>query len=63
MTQTDQPRTVAVAWVGRYRKILLIAGPVLVALAVLAFYLAGGRYVSTDDAYIQSARVDISANG
>ena len=62
MTQPDQPSTVAVAWIGRYRRGLLIAGPVLVALVILAFYLAGGRYVSTDDAYVQSARVDISAN-
>jgi membrane fusion protein, multidrug efflux system len=62
MTQPDQSRTVAVAWIGRYRRALLIAGPVLVALVILAFYLAGGRYISTDDAYIQSARVDISAN-
>ena len=62
MTQPDQSRTVAVAWIGRYRRTLLIAGPVLVALVILAFYLAGGRYISTDDAYIQSARVDISAN-
>jgi len=62
MTQTDQPSTVAVAWIGRYRKTLLIGGPLLVALVILGFYLAAGRYVSTDDAYIQSARVDISAN-
>jgi membrane fusion protein (multidrug efflux system) len=57
-----QPQTVAVAWIGRYRKPLLIAGPALAAALILYFYLAGGRYVSTDDAYIQSARVDISAN-
>ena len=62
MTQTDQPRTVAAPWIGRHRKTLLIAGPLLVALVILSVYLAGGRYVSTDDAYIQSARVDISAN-
>jgi membrane fusion protein (multidrug efflux system) len=62
MTQTDQPRPVAVAWIGRYRRTLLVAGPVLVALVILGFYLAGGRYISTDDAYVQSARVDISAN-
>src|SRR5580700_3770681 len=60
MTQPDQLRTVT--WIGRYRRPLLIGGPLLVALVILGFYLAGGRYVSTDDAYIQSARVDISAN-
>jgi membrane fusion protein (multidrug efflux system) len=60
--QEDQPQTVAVAWIGRHRKVLLIAGPALAAVLILIFYLAGGRYVSTDDAYIQSKRVDISAN-
>jgi membrane fusion protein (multidrug efflux system) len=58
----DQPQAVAVAWIGRHRRALLIAGPALAAAIILAFYLSGGRYVSTDDAYIQSARVDISAN-
>jgi membrane fusion protein (multidrug efflux system) len=48
-------------WIGRNRRILLIGGPVLVLLAVTFFYLTGGRYVSTDDAYVQAARVDISA--
>ena len=47
-------------WIGRNRRALLIGGPVLVLLLVAFFYLTGGRYVSTDDAYIQSARVDIS---
>src|SRR5437868_1421611 len=47
-------------WIGRNRRALLIGGPVLVLLAAAFFYLTGGRYVSTDDAYIQSARVDIS---
>jgi membrane fusion protein (multidrug efflux system) len=62
MSHPDQPQKVAVAWIGRHRRMLLIAGPALAAIIVLIFYLAGGRYVSTDDAYIQSARVDISAN-
>jgi membrane fusion protein (multidrug efflux system) len=62
MTQQDQTPPVAVTWIGRHRTTLLIAGPLLVAVAILAVYLAGGRYVSTDDAYVQSARVDISAN-
>lgn len=44
------------------RRVLLIVGPVVVAVAALAFYLMGGRYVSTDDAYIQAARVQVSAN-
>jgi membrane fusion protein (multidrug efflux system) len=62
MTQPDRGQTVAVAWAARHRKALLIGGPVLAAVIFAIFFLAGGRYVSTDDAYIQSARVDISAN-
>ncbi|WIM09756.1 HlyD family secretion protein [Enhydrobacter sp.] len=46
----------------RVRTILLAAGPVVVVLGAIAFYLLGGRYVSTDDAYIQAARVEVSAN-
>jgi membrane fusion protein (multidrug efflux system) len=47
-------------WIGRNRRVLLIGGPVLLLLAALVFYMLTGRYVSTDDAYVQSARVDIS---
>ena len=47
-------------WIGRNRRVLLVGGPVLLLAAVAFFYLTGGRYVSTDDAYIQAARADIS---
>jgi membrane fusion protein (multidrug efflux system) len=47
-------------WIGRNRRVLLIGGPILLVLAGLVFYMLTGRYVSTDDAYVQSARVDIS---
>lgn len=47
-------------WFGRNRPLLLIGGPVAVVVVALIFYLMTGRYVSTDDSYIQSARVDIS---
>jgi membrane fusion protein (multidrug efflux system) len=50
------------SWLKRQRRTLLIAGPVVVLLAVGFFYITGGRYVSTDDAYVQAARTDISAN-
>jgi membrane fusion protein (multidrug efflux system) len=46
----------------RLRMPLLIGVPVVVIIAGVFFYLSGGRYQSTDDAYIQSARVDVSAN-
>ena len=56
-SNTDpQPKS----WIGRNRRVLLIGGPVLVIVVGLFFYLTGGRYVSTDDAYVQAARVDIS---
>ncbi|HEX3865003.1 MAG TPA: HlyD family secretion protein [Stellaceae bacterium] len=38
----------------------MIAGPLVVALAASWWYLTSGRYVSTDDAYVQAARVQIS---
>jgi membrane fusion protein, multidrug efflux system len=41
---------------------LMIAGPVVVLLAAAYWYLTGGRYVSTDDAYVQTARVAISTD-
>ena len=46
----------------RLRYPLLIGVPILVIIAAFFVYLSGGRYQSTDDAYIQSARVDVSAN-
>ncbi|HEX4118594.1 MAG TPA: HlyD family secretion protein [Rhizomicrobium sp.] len=47
-------------WFGRNRRLLLIGGPVAVVVVAAIFYLMTGRYVSTDDAYIQAARADIS---
>ncbi len=41
---------------------LLIGGPVIVLAVVAYFVLTGGRYQSTDDAYVMSARTPISAN-
>ena len=49
-------------WIGRHRKILLIGGPALLGVIALIFYLTGGRYVSTDDAYVQAARVEVSTD-
>jgi membrane fusion protein (multidrug efflux system) len=46
----------------RLRLPLMVLGPVVLAIAVAWFYLSGGRYESTDDAYVQTARVDISSN-
>ena len=44
------------------RRALMILGPALVLAGALYLWLAGGRYESTDDAYVETARVAISAN-
>src|SRR5438046_2276915 len=45
----------------RYRRILLLAViPLVVAAAGLVFYLQGGRYVTTDDAYVGAQKVLIT---
>ena len=46
----------------RLRLPLMVAGPAVVILGGLWWYVTSGRYVSTDDAYIQSARTVISAD-
>jgi membrane fusion protein (multidrug efflux system) len=40
----------------------MLAGPILVLLAGGYWYLTTGRYVSTDNAYVQAARVAISTD-
>jgi membrane fusion protein, multidrug efflux system len=47
-------------WRQRLRMPLMLGGPLLVVLATLYWYLTGGRYEATDDAYVQAARVQIS---
>jgi membrane fusion protein (multidrug efflux system) len=44
------------------RRILLVAGPLAFLAAAAVVYLTGGRYESTDDAYVQAARTEISSN-
>lgn len=46
----------------RLRLPLMIGGVVVVAVGSLYFWLTGGRYMSTDDAYVQAARASISSN-
>ena len=41
---------------------LMIGGVVLVAVAAAYFWLTGGRYVSTDDAYVHAAKVNVSVD-
>lgn len=43
------------------RRKLLMIGPALIVLVAGYFYLAGGRYVATDNAYMKASKVAISA--
>jgi membrane fusion protein (multidrug efflux system) len=49
-------------WQQRVRLPLIIVVPAVAALIGGYLYVIGGRYVSTDDAYVQSARVSISSD-
>jgi membrane fusion protein (multidrug efflux system) len=44
----------------RLRMILLVALPAIALLAGIGFYLSGGRYISTDNAYIGAQKVLIT---
>jgi membrane fusion protein (multidrug efflux system) len=47
---------------GRWRLPLLIAGPVVALVGVAYFYFFGGRYESTDNAYLRAPQATISAD-
>lgn len=49
-------------WLQEHRKFLIIGVPVIFLFILGIVYFTGGRYVSTDDAYIMGARTEISAN-
>jgi membrane fusion protein (multidrug efflux system) len=44
----------------RWRRPLLILGPVVLILGALGLYLATGRYVTEEDAYVQAVSVSVS---
>ncbi|HEY0664245.1 MAG TPA: HlyD family secretion protein, partial [Thiobacillaceae bacterium] len=44
------------------RRILLIVVPSIAALVTAVFYLLGGRYVETDNAYVKAEKVPVSAD-
>lgn len=46
----------------RWRQPLLVGGVLVVAAGVLYFWLSGGRYVSTDNAYVRAGQATISAD-
>jgi membrane fusion protein, multidrug efflux system len=45
---------------GRLRLLLLVVVPAIVLMIGIGFYLAGGRYISTDNAYIGAQKVLIT---
>jgi membrane fusion protein (multidrug efflux system) len=53
-----EPRRRLMAGMRRYRRtLLMVVLPIVVAVAGFTFYLNGGRYVGTDDAYVGAQKV------
>ena len=56
-----EPRRRLLAGLRRYRRfLLLVVLPIAVAITGFVFYLNGGRYVGTDDAYVGAQKVLIT---
>jgi membrane fusion protein, multidrug efflux system len=56
-----EPRRRLMAGMRRYRRfLLLVVVPMIAAIAGLVLYLNGGRYVTTDDAYVGAQKVLIT---
>jgi len=56
-----EPRRRLMAGMRRYRRVLLLVVlPLLALIAGLTFYLNGGRYVTTDDAYVGAQKILIT---
>jgi membrane fusion protein, multidrug efflux system len=56
-----EPRRRLMAGMRRYRRVLLLVVlPLVAVIAGLVFYLNGGRYVTTDDAYVGAQKVLIT---
>jgi membrane fusion protein, multidrug efflux system len=45
-----------------WRRILMLGGVIIVVVGGLAFWLTGGRYVGTDDAYIEANKLLVSTD-
>ncbi|HEY6578291.1 MAG TPA: biotin/lipoyl-binding protein, partial [Rhizomicrobium sp.] len=66
---TAGPRSSGQDWLARLRsdrnllrRVLMIGGVGIVALASLVFWLFGGRYVGTDDSYVHAAQLMVSTD-
>jgi membrane fusion protein (multidrug efflux system) len=44
------------------RPVLMIGGVLIVAIGALIFWLVGGRYVASDDTYVDAAKVSLSTD-
>jgi membrane fusion protein (multidrug efflux system) len=56
-----EPRRRLLAGLRKYRRfLLLVVLPLVAVVGGLAFYLSGGRYVTTDDAYVGAQKVLIT---
>ena len=56
-----EPRRRLLAGMRKYRRfLLLVVLPIVVAVGGVWFYLNGGRYVTTDDAYVGAQKVLIT---
>jgi membrane fusion protein, multidrug efflux system len=65
----SRTRSRAGAWLGdlwedksRLRRVLMIFGVTVVAVTALFFWLLGGRYVGTDDAYVRAAKLMVTTD-
>ena len=62
LANTMEPRRGLMAGMRRYRRVLLLVVlPIVALIGGLVFYLNGGRYVTTDDAYVGAQKVLITA--
>jgi membrane fusion protein (multidrug efflux system) len=46
----------------RLRRVLMISGGAIVGVLALGFYLLGGRYVGTDDAYVHAQKLMVTTD-
>jgi membrane fusion protein (multidrug efflux system) len=61
LANTMEPRRGLMAGMRRYRRVLLLVVlPMVALIGGLVFYLNGGRYVTTDDAYVGAQKVLIT---
>ena len=66
---SGRPRSSSAGWLTRVkadrrllRRFLMVGGVVLVVAASLGFWLAGDRYVGTDDAYVHAGQLMVSTD-